>query len=145
MDQIAPLVVGRLCSQPALLQEMCRLITVTVVDFLSVNLSRTLPDLLVRCDLQGLEMLAKLLDREPHTLIVGENLHLHLAPIFLLKTPGATIKSINFVLQILNEASSVNIDLRQVLPGCTTPLLTEIIVMMGDYDPSVNELVCRVS
>lgn len=145
VDQVAPLIVHRLCSQPSLLQETCKLMSVVPKDFISINLSRTLPDVLVRCDVQGLDMLAKLLELERHSLIVGENMHLHLAPIFLLRSPAATSKSINFVLKILNEASSLTIDLRQVLPACTTALLTEIVVMMGDENPNVHALVCYLS
>jgi serine/threonine-protein kinase ATR len=141
MDRVAPFVVNRLCTEPTLWQEFCKLMVVSPKVFFTISQSITIPDLLVRCDAQGLDIVSKFLEHERHSLIVGENMHLHLAPIFLLKSPSATTKSINFILGILNEASDQKIDLRHVLPGCTTALLTELVVMMGDENPEVNALV----
>lgn len=141
LDRVAPLVVDRLCTEPALLDEICKLMAISPVDFLSINLSKTLPTLLIKCDLQGLDVIAKCLDRDRAGLIVKENVHLHLAPVFLLGSPIATNKSVKFILDILQEAStdkSQKFDLGNVLPGYTTALLTELVIMMGDENPDAN-------
>lgn len=136
LEKVATLIVDHMCTQPEIVEDACQLMQVSSNNFLSITLPKTLPPVLVRCDAKTLDMLARHLDKEQHALFVGEGMHLHLAPIFLLKTPEETNKSIDFILGILNQATSIVIDLRQVLPGCTTPLLTEIIVEMGDINPN---------
>ncbi|TFK25977.1 atypical/PIKK/ATR protein kinase [Coprinopsis marcescibilis] len=140
MDQIASWVFIRISTHPALFRELCRLISIAPSDFISINLSRTIPELLVRCDGSSLDFIATQLGKPRHALIVGDNLHSNLAKIFILETQIQTNKVINFVLGILNEASNTKIGLREVLPGCTTLLLTELVVMMGEETPQSLEL-----
>lgn len=139
IDQLAPLVASRISTR--LLDELCRLIDMSPSDFISLHLWRLLPQVLVRCDGVGLTTIAHHLKKPPHSLIVENSLHLNLAPIFLLPNPHEADKAVEFILGVLNKASSSMIDLAQLLPGCTTSLLTELVMTMGTEEPGSVDIV----
>ena len=45
MDQIAPFIITRFSSQPDLLGEACRVMSIAPIDFIGITLPRTLPEL----------------------------------------------------------------------------------------------------
>ncbi|KIY53078.1 hypothetical protein FISHEDRAFT_34031 [Fistulina hepatica ATCC 64428] len=136
-DQIAPFVVSRICSNPGLLNEACRVMDVRAVDFVSVTLPRTLPQLFGACDVNVLQTIANDLDAKLSSLLMKHSPQI-LAHIFLLP-PSQTNRSLAFVVDVLrkdatrNGSSDVsNIDIPSVIKSCIVPLLVELVVGMGD-------------
>ena len=131
LDKIAPLLVSRMCIQPALLQETCRLISVAPAEFVTINLRRTLPHLFGNCELKVLEMIARDLSKIPSTLFLDYSPNI-LAHIFRLET-SQTNKALAFVAKVLSDAADRgSINIATVVKSSGLPLLAELVVGMGD-------------
>ena len=138
---IAPFLVSRICSQPSLLTESCRFLCISPTDFLSVNLPRTLPYLFGQCDHKVLETIGRELSKKVSTLFLNYS-HEILAYVFQLSGTGQTSKSIDFILQVLNDATdNVTIDTKNVVKSCAVPLLAELVIVMGDENAERAEVV----
>ncbi|KAL0950115.1 hypothetical protein HGRIS_010112 [Hohenbuehelia grisea] len=132
MSQIAPFLVSRIRSQPNLLTETCRLISMNTTDFISTTLPRTLPRIFTNCETKVLEAIAKDLETKPSTLFI-EHSHEIFAHIFLLPSELATNNALDFVLAILTSATGTNeILISSVVNSCIIPLLSELVVALGD-------------
>ena len=131
LDKIAPLLVSRMCTQPALLQETCRLISVAPAEFVTINLRRTLPHLFGNCELKVLEIISKDLSKVPSTLFLDYSPNI-LAHIFRLETTQ-TNKALAFVAKVLSDAvDRGSINIANVVKSSGLPLLAELVVGMGD-------------
>ncbi|KAH9948812.1 hypothetical protein B0H21DRAFT_777700 [Amylocystis lapponica] len=139
LDQIAPFLVTRLCTQPTLLVECCRFIIITPSDFIRFTLPRTLPQLFASCDAKVLEAVTVQTGEKPHALFIKES-HTILAYALLLPKPGQTNKVLNFVLSILKQAAGdAPIEISSVVRSCIVPLLTELVIAMGEDEPAEAE------
>jgi serine/threonine-protein kinase ATR len=135
MTQIAPFLVSRISSQPNLLAETCRFLSQKTVDFISTTLPSTLPPIFAACNSRVLDQIAKEVSRQPSHLFL-ENRHVVLARVFLLQDAAKTDEALKFIVQVLvNAADSTKIDVQSIVKSCVVPLLTELVVVMGDEDP----------
>ncbi|KZT05577.1 uncharacterized protein LAESUDRAFT_655532 [Laetiporus sulphureus 93-53] len=134
MDQVAPYLVSRLYTQPNLLVETCRLFAVSPVDFLSITLHRTMPQLFATRNVKVLDTISRELDESTSQLFMKHSHHI-LAYVFRLPAPGETNKALSFILDMLRTSAQRDIDITSVIRSCIVPLLAELVVVMGDEDP----------
>jgi serine/threonine-protein kinase ATR len=120
-----------MCTQPELLQETCRLISISPAEFVTINLRRTLPHLFGNCELKVLEMIARDLSKIPSTLFLEFSPDI-LAHIFRMET-SQTNKALAFVAKVLSDAADhESINMATVVKSSGLPLLAELVVGMGD-------------
>ncbi|KAF8329612.1 hypothetical protein F5887DRAFT_1183719 [Amanita rubescens] len=130
LDQIAPFLISRMCSQPALFEEACRAMATPHSQFIRSNLSRALPQLFANCEKAVLETVSKELGTKPSILFLNHS-HTVLAHVFLYQ--DQTKKALQFILKILEVGSQgAFIDIVSVIKSCSIPLLTELVVNLGD-------------
>ncbi|PFH50130.1 hypothetical protein AMATHDRAFT_145857 [Amanita thiersii Skay4041] len=142
LNQIAPFLITRMCSQPILFQEACRAMGTQPHQFIVSNLARSAPQVFADCDKQVLESLAKELSTTPSTLFLKHS-HKILAHVFL--RLGQPTKALNFILKILVEDSQGGtISVANVIKSCLVPLLTELIIYLGD-DNQMNVQLANVA
>lgn len=139
-DQIAPFVIKRLSTQPDILGEACRVMTIAPADFITITLPHTLPQIFASCDQKVLDQITKTLHIKASTLLLKHS-HGILAHIFLLPSQAATTKALNFVIKVLTDATSSAIDIQSVVKSCVVPLLAELVVVMGDENPDIAKQV----
>ncbi|KAF8961112.1 hypothetical protein BDZ97DRAFT_1664899 [Flammula alnicola] len=138
LDQIAPFIIKRLSTQPDLLGEACRVMSIAPADFIVITLPRTLPELFASCDQKALDSITKELSTKASTLLLKHS-HGILASIFLLSSQAATTKALNFVIKVLTDATSSTIDIQSVVKSCVVPLLAELVVVMGDENAEMSQ------
>ncbi|KAJ7581045.1 hypothetical protein C8J56DRAFT_793738 [Mycena floridula] len=139
LDKIAPFVVSRICTQPSLLMEYCRLVSIAPADFITLTLPRTLPSLFASRELKVLETVARELSIALPFLLLKHS-HDILAHIFLLPDSAQTISCLAFVVQVLTDArSDVSIDVHSVVKSCVVSLLAEIVVILGDENRAIAD------
>jgi serine/threonine-protein kinase ATR len=132
---VIPLVASRICTHPSLLAEICRFLSISPTDFITVTLSRMLPQVFANCDSKALEKIAKELSKKPSTLFLNFSHHI-LAHVFLLPSQVQIDNAISFILKVLRDAAdNAKIDIQSVVHSCLVPLLAELVVVMGDEDP----------
>jgi serine/threonine-protein kinase ATR len=130
LDQIAPFLISRMCSQPALFEEACRAMGTPPSQFIRSNLSRALPQLFANCEKAVLETVSKELGMKTSILFLNHS-HAILAHVFLYQ--DQTKKALQFILKILEVGSQgALIDIVSVIKSCLVPLLTELVVDFGD-------------
>ncbi|KDQ64194.1 hypothetical protein JAAARDRAFT_117891 [Jaapia argillacea MUCL 33604] len=132
MNHIAPFLITRMCTQPTLMSEACRLLSVTPTDFVTATLPRTLPHLFASGEMKVLEMVAKETNKKLSTLFLNYSHHI-LAYIFLLEGPGQTDKGLQFVVKALSDAADNSrlISISSVVTSCILPLLSELVTVLG--------------
>ncbi|EAU84196.2 atypical/PIKK/ATR protein kinase [Coprinopsis cinerea okayama7 len=134
-DRVVKIVFERLSTQPTLLTELCRLMQLNIEEFISRHHAKALPDVLLRCDMKGVDLIAHSLGKNRSTTIL-DSLDKILVPILLLPTVPQTNKAVAFLIGIFNEDSrDAKISLQTILPGHTTSVLTELVIRMGVDDP----------
>ncbi|OCH94317.1 hypothetical protein OBBRIDRAFT_823598 [Obba rivulosa] len=139
MDQIAPFVVTRLNAQPTLLLEFCRFLSVSPLDFVSITLNQTLPQVFARCDSRILQAISHETEEKPSSLFLKHAPEI-LAYAFRLQAPGQTHKVLTFIVGVLQEAAGDgNIDVATVVGSCIVPLLAELVVALGNDNPEEVE------
>lgn len=133
LSQVAPLVVSRMMTQPAILVECARFIAIQPSAFISVTLPHTLPIVFATTDLPVLQQIAKELSRKPSILFINHAPDI-LAHVFMLQGPGQTSKALSFVLQVLRDDAqdAEGIDMNSVVKSCITKLLCELVTILGD-------------
>ena len=111
------------------------------MDLLSTTLPSTLPSVFAECNTRVLERIGKEVSRKPSHLFLSHS-HSILAQVFLLPDPIQTNKALNFIVQVLIDAAdNKNIDVASIVTSCIVPLLTELVIVMGDEDPVKAEAV----
>lgn len=143
LDKIAPFIVSRVCSQPVLLLEYSRLVSVAPKDFMTITLPRTLPPIVASRDFKVLQKIAHDLSLKPSLMLLKHS-HEILAHIFLLQNSSETNKALHFIVQVLKEAradTTIDIDIQSVVKSCVVPLLAELVVKLGHEDPLVSQCV----
>ncbi|KAJ6515319.1 hypothetical protein C8R45DRAFT_1139488, partial [Mycena sanguinolenta] len=135
-DQIAPFLVLRMCTQPELLVESCRIMHVSPEDFVSTTLPRTLPHLFAACEVRVIEAIGKALNSKPSTLLLNHSADI-LAHLFLLRGPGQTNKAMACLLNVLmDSANRKSIDTLSVVKSSIVQLIAQLVIVMGDEDPN---------
>ncbi|KAI0053695.1 hypothetical protein FA95DRAFT_478808 [Auriscalpium vulgare] len=132
--QVAPFLVNRWLSQPALLLESCRFLSISPGDFIEATLPHTLPPLFGACDLGVLQKISKDLGTQPSLLFVKQAQAI-LSHVFLLQGPGLTNKALAFIASILTEATSgEQIKVSDIVGSYTVQLLGTLVNVLGDED-----------
>ncbi|EPQ58953.1 hypothetical protein GLOTRDRAFT_70000 [Gloeophyllum trabeum ATCC 11539] len=144
LGDISPFVVSRMATEPALLVEFCRFISISPADFLSVNLHRILPPLFATCNGKVLELIGRELGKRPFTLYLNHS-HDVVAHALLLEDDAGIQAALDFIVNQLRQAAeSTAIDVHNVVKSCLTPLLAEMIIVMGDENENKAKLVSRL-
>ncbi|KAE9410202.1 hypothetical protein BT96DRAFT_913020 [Gymnopus androsaceus JB14] len=136
MAKIAPFLVARMCSEPAILSETCRLMCISISDFLRTTMSKTLPSLFANQEYAVLEAIGKEVNHRPSTLFL-HHCHEVLAHVFLLDSAKRTQVGLNSIASLLSSAASsggqkTNVDIQGVVKSCLIPLLAELVTSLGD-------------
>ncbi|KAH9844382.1 uncharacterized protein C8Q71DRAFT_696515 [Rhodofomes roseus] len=136
MTQVAPFLVSRLCTQPMLLAESCRFLSLRPDSFVSATLPHTLPQLFGACNVKVLEAVASETKERISQLFLMYS-HQILAYAFRLQGPGASNKVLNFIVTLLKEGTqqALDLDLSSLVGSCKLPLLAELITVFGNEDP----------
>lgn len=130
-----------MCTVPSMLAEACHFLSVTPSDFIAATLHHTLPPLFANCEIKVLEQVAKAASKKVSYLFLNQS-HDILAYVFLLEGSTRTNQALTFILQLLrNAADTASIDMQSVVKSCLVPLLAQLVVGMGNEDPSKAELV----
>ncbi|KZT29389.1 hypothetical protein NEOLEDRAFT_1056118 [Neolentinus lepideus HHB14362 ss-1] len=131
LGQIAPFLVSRILTEPTLLNESCRFMSISPTDFISTNLPRILPQLFATCNSKVLERIGRDLGKKPSNLFLNHS-HDILAHIFL-EDDFKTKAALDFIVNVLRKAAeSATIDIQSVVKSCLIPLLADLIIVMGD-------------
>ncbi|KAJ7156082.1 hypothetical protein C8R43DRAFT_884346 [Mycena crocata] len=139
-DQIAPFLILRMCTQPQLLVEACRIMYVVPEDFISTTLARTLPHLFAACEVRVIEAIGKALNAKPSTLLLNHSADI-LAHLFLLRGPGQTNKAMSCLLDVLmDSANQKGIDTHSVVKSSIVQLIAQLVIVLGDENPEVADL-----
>ncbi|KAA1466566.1 hypothetical protein DENSPDRAFT_811680 [Dentipellis sp. KUC8613] len=134
MDKIAPFLIQRWHSQPAMLMEACRFFKMSTSDFISYHLPRTLPGLFASCDLKVLEKIAKDLETQPSLLFLRHSEDV-LAHVYLLSTPAKTTQALTFIVNVVADATGGGtVDITNLLRSCIVPLLAKLVNVLGEED-----------
>ncbi|TFK55398.1 hypothetical protein OE88DRAFT_1622542 [Heliocybe sulcata] len=129
--QILPFLVSRILTEPTLLNEACRFMSVSPTDFISVNLHHALPQLFANGNAKVLEKIGSDLGKKPSNLFLNHS-HDILAHIFL-EDDFKTKAALDFIVDVLRKAAeSATIDIQSVVKSCLIPLLADLIIVMGD-------------
>ncbi|KAG0703892.1 hypothetical protein DFH29DRAFT_981716 [Suillus ampliporus] len=132
ISQVASFVVSRKCTNPTLIFETCRFLSVHPTDFISVTLSKTLPHLFANSEGKVLEDISKELGKTTPSLFLNHS-HEILAHVYQQHGPAQTTRSLTFITNILSDAAAVgNIDIQSIVKSCVVPLLANLVVVLGD-------------
>ena len=141
MDQIVDFTMFRVNSEPALLVELCRFLSLGVPEFIRHTLSETLPKSIIQRNRPVLDYIKNTLGERISTLVLGLAAEL-LARIFLLQDSNAIDEALAFTLDLLNEnTGQQRITLESFILSCDVPLLTELVIAMHNEDPEMQFLV----
>ncbi|KAF4575250.1 serine/threonine-protein kinase M1 [Pleurotus pulmonarius] len=132
MNMVAPFLVMRMVTQPGLLAETCRLISVNPTDFISTTLPRTLPQVFANSEARVLEKICQEVQKDSIKLFM-DHAHDILAHIFLLPSQLATQQGLNFVKGVVNSGRNTNsTPIRSIILSYVVPLLAELVASLGD-------------
>lgn len=141
MEQIADYTMFRVNSEPALLVELCRFLSLGIPEFIRHMLSETLPKFIIQRNRPVLDYIKNTLGERISTLVMGLAAEL-LARTFLLQDPNAIDEVLAFTLDLLNEnTGEQRVTLESFIYTCDVPLLTELVIAMHDEDPEIQSLV----
>ncbi|KAJ7639483.1 hypothetical protein FB45DRAFT_977215 [Roridomyces roridus] len=136
-DRIAPFLILRMCTQPHLLREACRLMYVNPEDFISTTLSRTLPHVFGACEVKVIETIGNVLTAKPSALLLNHSADI-LSHIFLLRGAGETDRALQCLLDVLADSTNQKrIDIQTVVKSATVQLIAQLVIVMGDEDPEI--------
>ncbi|TCD67266.1 serine/threonine-protein kinase M1 [Steccherinum ochraceum] len=138
MSQIAPKLVSRISTQPTVLTEVCRFLSVSPSAFIGVTLNYTLRHVFADRDRRTLEIIRKELNSSLPDMFFNNAASI-LAYAFLLP-PGQTHSVLSFVVDVLREVSGdTTIDIPNVVGCCVIDLLAELVIVMGEEDERAVE------
>lgn len=132
MQRLSSYVVSVMPTQPNVLVETCRFLSLSPNDFLSVTLPYTLPQLFATCNLPAIEAISNELVKTPANLLFETSADV-LAHVFLLKDDKETEKALAFMVEVLSRGSNKKkISLANVIKGWIIPLLAKLVIALGD-------------
>ena len=141
MDQIVDYTMSRVSSEPTLLVELCRFVSLGVPELIRHTLLETLPKFIIQRNRHVLDYIASTLGERISALVLGLAAEL-LARIFLLQDANAIDEALVFTLDLLNEnAGQQRVTLESFILICDVALLTELVIAMHDGDPDMQSLV----
>lgn len=142
MAQIVDFTMSRITSDPALLAELCRFLSLGVPEFLRRTLSEALPKFIIQRDRAALDYIEDTIGERISGLVLGLAAEL-LARIFLLRDSVAIDEALAFTLDLLNQnTGQQRVTLESLILSCDIPLLTELVIALHEEDPETHTLVC---
>ncbi|KAG2115849.1 uncharacterized protein F5147DRAFT_751291 [Suillus discolor] len=133
LSQVATFVVSRKCTNPMLIFEMCRFLSVHPADFITVTLPKTLPYLFANSEAKIIEEISEDLRRTILSLFM-EHSHQILAYVYQQHGPAQTTRSLTFIKNIIfrgAESKSADLTVRGMVQSCVVALLAELVVVLG--------------
>ena len=141
MVQIVDFTMSRVDSEPTILVELCRFLSLGVPEFIRHTLSETLPKYIIQRNRPVLDYIENTLGERISALVLGLAAEL-LARIFLLQDANMIDEALDFTLDLLNEnTGQQRVTLESFILSCDVPLLTELVIAMHNSDPDVQSLV----
>lgn len=139
MDRVAPFLVSRFCTQPAVITETCRLMSMSMATFISMTRPKTYPQLFANCEHKVLQRIAKELEVPIHGLYFPDSAQI-LAYVFQLQAPGQTQKALKFIGDMVanNLEEGTVVTSKQLVKMCLVPLLAELVVETGHSHKAAN-------
>lgn len=145
MGQIVDFTMSKVTSDPALLVELCRFLSLGVPEFIRHTLSEILPKFIIQRNRPVLDYIKVTLGERISALLFGLAAEL-LAGIFLLRNSTAIDEALVFTLDLLNEnTGQQRVTLESLILSCDIPLLTELVIAFHNEDPQIHFLVCFYS
>ncbi|KAG2369791.1 hypothetical protein BDR07DRAFT_1447599 [Suillus spraguei] len=120
LSQVAIFVVSRKCTNPVLILETCRFLSVYPPDFISVTLPNTLPYLFANSEAKVIEEISEDLGQTILTLFMKHS-HQILAHVYQQHGPAQTTRSLTFIMNIISR----------VVQSCVVALLADLVVVLG--------------
>lgn len=114
--------------------------------FLTVTLSHTLPPLFAGRERENLETVSREVGMRLHEMFLNHASRI-LAEVFMQTKPGKTKHALNFIVEILAEASSGSrdeLDAQHVVRGQIVEVIGDIALKLGDPDDDVVQVVSSV-
>lgn len=141
LSQVATFVVSRKCTNPALILETCRFLSVHPTDFISVTLSRTLPFLFANSEAKVLEEISEDVGQTISTLFMDHS-HQILAHVYQQQGPAQTTGSLTFIWNIIcRGAEHSTLSLQGMVQSCVVALLADLVVVLGHENEERASLV----
>ena len=141
MSQIVDFTMSRVNSEPTLLVELCRFLSLGVPEFIRHTLPETLPKYIIQRNRPVLDHIENTLGERISALVLGLAAEL-LARIFLLQDTSTIDQALVFTLDLLNEnTGQQRVTLESFILSCDVPLLTELVIAMHNRDPDIQSLV----
>ena len=141
MAQIVEFTISRVNSEPTLLVELCRFLSLGVPEFIRHTLSEALPKYIIQRNRPVLDYIENTLGERISALVLGLAAEL-LARIFLLQDANTIDEALAFTLDLLNEnTGQQRVTLESFILSCDVPLLTELVIAMHNKDPDIQSLV----
>jgi len=141
MGQIVDFTMSRVNSEPTLLVELCRFLSLGVPEFIRHTLSETLPKYIIQRNRPVLDYIENMVGERISALVLGLAAEL-LARIFLLQDANSIDEALAFTLDLLNEnTGQQRVTLESFILSCDVPLLTELVIAMHNRDPGIQSLV----
>lgn len=141
MGQIVDFTMSRVTSDPALLVELCRFLSLGIPEFIRHTLSETLPKFIIQRNRPVLDCIKNALGERISALVFGLAAEL-LARIFLLRDSTAIDDALTFTLDLLNEnTGQQRVTLESLILSCDVPLLTELVIALHSEDREIHSLV----
>jgi len=141
MRQIVDFAMSRINSEPMVLVELCRFLSLGVPEFIRHTLWETLPKYIIQRNRPVLDFIENTLSEPISALVLGLAAEL-LARIFLLQDTTTIDEALAFTLDLLNEnTGQQRVTLESFILSCDVPLLTELVIAMHNGDPGTQSLV----
>ena len=142
IQRIAPYVAARVCSQPSLIVEVCRVFEVQRDDFIAVSHHHTLPPLFAACEGEIIEQLFKIVATKLSFKELLNSANLILAHIFRMPSMEHTEKAIQFLIAFCERHATREADTLQNIPHIyEVSTLTELVVDLGSSDKETRAIV----
>ncbi|KAL1690090.1 hypothetical protein GGG16DRAFT_56461 [Schizophyllum commune] len=141
IQRIAPYVAARVCSQPSLIIEVCRVFEVQRDDFIAVSHHHTLPPLFAACEGEIIEQLFKIVATKLSFKELLNSANLILAHIFRMPSMEHTEKAIQFLIAFCERHANREDDTLQNIPHIyEVSTLTELVVDLGSSDEETRAI-----
>ncbi|KAG1768696.1 hypothetical protein EDD22DRAFT_1041450 [Suillus occidentalis] len=131
LSQVAIFVVSRKCTNPALIIETCRFLSVHPTDFISVTLSKTLPFLFANSEAKVIEEISEDVGQTISTLFMAHS-HQILAHVYQQQGPAQTTGSLTFIWNIISRGAELDtLSIQGMVQSCVVALLADLVVVLG--------------
>ncbi|KAG9015870.1 serine/threonine-protein kinase M1 [Tulasnella sp. JGI-2019a] len=131
LQPISCYVVGRICSAPAHLTELCNFLGRTILDFLTITQGFVFPHLVGEASRDALEAVSKHLGKPVLSMLMpyADNILAHL---LMLEGTREGSKGFRFLTILVQEVSNGSVSIQNLLNGHRLEIITELVINMAD-------------